>query len=155
MSHVRTQIRKAVAAALQVIPSIDGRAFPSRVYPHEELPAIGIYTREEVTLDERLAMGPDRFALARALSLIVEARAMGPTVTHATAERFDDLIDQITAEVEPVMATDETWGGLAQSTDYLGTEFEFDDELEQPLAIARINYRIVYQASTTDPTTAS
>lgn len=153
MNHVRAQIRQAVAAALTAIPTTEGRVYASRVYPHEALPAIGIYAAEETVIEDRMAIGGQSFWITRALILVLEVRAMS-SVT-ATEDRFDDQIDQIAAEIEPVMSTDETWGGLAQATDYLGVAIDFNDELEAPLALARFQYRIVYQTDAADPTNPS
>jgi len=146
LNHVRAQLRHAVRNRLGQLPTTDGRAYASRVYSYDIVPAIGIWTLLEEINEEYMLLAADRFSSQRMCTLVVEIRAK-------KSDKVDDELDQISAEVEAAMAEDETWGGLAVQTLYLGFESEMDSEAEQPAGVLRQSYRLVYNIDQTDPTT--
>ena len=145
MPHARQQIREAVVQALTGLQTTGSNVYESRVYPHDVLPSLAVYTvRDEPRQEQTLGQ-----LVHRELTLVVEARAKpadgGPTV--------DDQLDTICAEVEAALMADQTLGGLVQGTELQETEIELSGELERPVGIARMRWRIVYAIVATDPTT--
>lgn len=144
--HVRAQIRRKITQALRRIELVEGRVYSSRVYPMQELPAIGVYSIAETALEEGGTLGSASIQL-RELALVVEARERAAT-THYPDDRLDDVCKAI----EPLMGADPTWEGLAHTTEYQQAEFIFDAETEQPAGVARLTWRIVYRVDVSDPT---
>jgi len=71
MSHVRQQIREAVATRLTGLTTTGVNVFASRVYSlaDEKLPALAVYTRSESSDAANLACD-----LNRQLSIVIEVR---------------------------------------------------------------------------------
>jgi len=47
MSHARQQVRDAVVTAVTGLTTTSTRVYASRVYPHDSLPSLAVYTLEE------------------------------------------------------------------------------------------------------------
>lgn len=135
MSHVRTQIRNAVAAELAGIAPVH----VARVYPVDEadLPVLLVYTNGE-------QLTGDTFGnLARSLEVVVE-------IVAQTAA-LDDAMDALLAQVEQALA-----GGLAMATSFLPTEIDVTTSADgsAPIGRLRLTYEATYRTSFADPETS-
>ena len=140
MSHVRQQIRESLATVITGLVSTGENVYQSRVYPHDQLPCLSIYTRDETA--EHDSVSRPRSS-RRELSLTIEIRAK-------QSADVDDKIDQISAEVEAAVSADITLGGISKDIQYQGIDIQFDDGVEQPTALGIINYNIIYRVLETD-----
>jgi len=145
MSHVRQQIREAVATRLTGLTTTGVNVFASRVYSlaDEKLPALAVYTRSESSDAANLARD-----LNRQLSIVIEGYAKGAT-------SLGDTLDTVAAEVEAAMATDSNLNGLGKLSVLKGTEIDFQrEEAEKPIGVIRMMYNVFYQTSAADAETA-
>jgi hypothetical protein len=126
MSHVRTQLRAGLVAALTGLATTGNRVHASRMRPvkAEQMPCLLIATGDERIESTALQYGP----LDRALTLHVSGFAMGATV--------DDTLDQIAHEVETALAS--------KNYKLQGIEVDFDDELEKPVGSITLSFEILY-----------
>lgn len=114
MSHVRKQLRDAVAAAVTGLATTGARVFRSRIYPLElaTLPCLAVYTaNEEATLTTLEDI------LQRDVAVIVEGNAR-------IGEDLDDTLDQIGKEVEIALAAQVTVGGALVTLFYTGCDID-------------------------------
>lgn len=154
MSHVRTQIRNAVAAEVTGLTTSGARVYETRIYPYDaddHLPGLAVYTVTEARLDDGDVVSNWTEGY-RALRLVVEARAKA-------ASGVDDTLDTMCAEVEAALydgANDSgtTLYGLIKGLDYVETELEYSGESDQPVALARVTFSIMYRVDGLDPETA-
>jgi hypothetical protein len=136
MSHVRTQIREAAAAALAEVAPVS----VSRVYPiaEHELPVLLVSTNEEDIGGGMMG------SFARALSLEVECVAQGTNV--------DMDLDALAVGVERAL-NHKTLGGLCRPM--LPTRFDVRIEAGSvPIGRLRITYQVVYQTEWAEPEVA-
>ena len=82
----------------------------------------------------------------RALTVTVEARIKAVTT-------YDDTLDSICAETEAALVADSGVAALVKIIELSSTEIDFDDELEKPTGLARMNWLTVYRVDSTDPET--
>jgi len=146
MSHVRQQIREAIATALTGLPTTGARVFQTRVYPVEDvdLPALLIYSQNEDSTP--ISITAPR-TMERSLLLQVEAVAKGVT-------DLDDELDTICAEVEVALAMPlAVLDGIATSIALTATEIEIV-AAEKPTGRARLSYRVDYFTAENAPTAA-
>lgn len=143
MAHVRKQIRVAAAAAVTGLPTTGSRVFPNRIYNLEavNLPALAVYTLEEGS--ERVAMGG---RLQRTLQLRIDAYAKAN-------EDLDDLIDQIAAEIEPVLAGN-TLGGLIKRITLTNTRIGLFGEGQTLMGRGEFTFEVLYWTLESNPETA-
>ena len=132
MSHARQKIREAFVSALSAIST---PATESRILINSTLPAVTVYSTEEVA--EPLTMGG---ISDRAVSIVVEARVNGSSI--------DDTLDALAVEIETGIAT-----VSIVCVQYIGTEIEFDAETDNPYGIMRITYVAPYSTTAADPST--
>jgi len=101
MSHARTQVRDAVAAALTGLITTGANVYVNRAHLLEsaKLPCLSIHVRNDAT--RRISETP--IEQERTVELVVEAHANGGSV--------DDTLDTICAEVETAIGSDVTVGG--------------------------------------------
>jgi len=146
MSHVRQQIRERVATDLTGLSTTGSNVFQSRVYPMEGagLPGLIVYTNSEsVDLDET-SSGRH---LVRILDVVVEG------YVKATSNS-DDTVDTIAAEVETAIANDSDLNSLAKDSILATTEIELSGDAEQPIAVVRMTFTVVYVTADNAPETA-
>lgn len=136
MTHMRTQIRNAVRDALVGLPATADRVYVGRTRPlaANHLPTLLIYAREEATRREANGMPPD---LHHELTLDIEARV-------AMADVPDDALDEIAAQVAPVMWANRTLGGLVADVRCTGTQYAIEANGSQQLGGIRITYSVTY-----------
>lgn len=140
MTHARTTIRNWVATALDGLATTADRVHTSRVhrYAVHQLPALNVLTgREEVTEDST------RDSDFRQLEVEVEARAKA-------VEDLDDTIDQIAKEVEHALHAATRPSNVIHVA-YENTEIEFDEKSDQPTALMRLTYSVLYRVTPGNP----
>lgn len=151
--HVRTQIRRALAAALTGLAKTEGRVFVSRdpelALEKADLPALKISTPEDGS--ERISMGTQG---KRQNTVTVEIEYC---VQAATG--YDDEIDEIEAQVfEALDADPDTTGklldGLVQWIEPGAYSFEVDARGEQPVATGKRQFQVQYQTARGAPRVA-
>ncbi len=141
MAHARETIRTLIKTRLTSLSTTGANVYSMRVYPVETLPCLSIYINNESV--ESITLNGDQY---RVIDLTVEGRA------KATSE-LDNTLDDIAAEVETALFTDETLSGNVKSIEYVATEIELNDELEQPAGIIRLSFNVFYRVNKTTPTT--
>lgn len=136
MSHKRVEIREAVRAAI-VAGATDAGAnvFSQRATPLWDIPmpAILIYAREESS--EPLNVTQRK--LKRTLQLAIEVR------TEAN-DALDDVLDAISNQVEAIVDSDDTFGGVVSQSTLVSTELDVSPEGEMPIGGSRLTYEVVY-----------
>ena len=142
MSHARQQIRDQLKTTLTGLSITGDNVFASRVYPHELLPSLAIYTTGEELGDES---GTRQLRL---LNIVVEARVKA-------VGNFDDTLDSIGAEIETAIFTegDTTLGGTCKDIDLDGVEIEYSGESDQPTALMHMRFVALYRVDKRDVTT--
>ena len=139
--HARQTIREAIAALVTGLSTTGANVYQSRVYPHDTLPCLTLYSINEAVV-ETIFNGTQM----RELSLIIEGRA------KATSN-LDDTLDTIAAEVETALMTDQYLTDSVKLIELTETEIDFFDDIEQPAGIVRLTFIVSYRTNETDPTT--
>jgi hypothetical protein len=136
MSHVRTQIRNAAAAALS---GIGASVHVTRVWPvaETELPAVLVYTNGEAIEQEQFG------GLVRRLNLVAEVVVQGADL--------DDAMDSVLVEVEQALGV----GLGALVTDLVPSSVEVSTSTEgsAPIGRLRLAYEATYRTAFADPET--
>jgi hypothetical protein len=151
MSHVRTQIRNAVVAALAGLPTTQGRVFSGRTHPlgKVHLPTLLIYATEEVSDADTMGSAP---ILLRTLTLSVEGRAV--TVGPNAARDIEETLDRIAAEVEAKIVADPSLDGLTKEITLTATRINAQSPGESHAGEVRMEYRVLYRTAENAPATA-
>jgi hypothetical protein len=146
MAHVRKSIREYFGTTLNNLSTTGTNVFESRVYTLQDnaLPALAIYTKSETS--EPIVIGTNR-VMSRDLAVVVEGYCKA-------VSNFDDVIDQISLEVEEAIAADRTLGGLAKDTYIESTEIDFTGEGEQPVGSVTLTFLTNYYVQETNPDVA-
>jgi len=146
MSHVRQQIRNAIATRVTGLPTTGAAVYKMRKWALDDakLPALCVYTGDEtsalITIGAR--------TLRRVNNVVVEAYCKGAsTAVH-------DTIDTICVEVEEAIASDFTLGGLAKSAILSGTEVDINVQGEYAIASVKLVYAVEYITAIGDVETA-
>nr|SPS06213.1 conserved protein of unknown function [Candidatus Nitrotoga fabula] len=131
-AHLHKQIRDALVVALGGLASTGANVFANRLYPltDAELPALRISIDEE-EVEEHFSD-----VLQRELYCVVEACAK-------LGSALDDALDQISLEVEPVLAAGITVDGQLLTPVYAGMRMAFEDA-DLPVGVKRMRYRIQF-----------
>lgn len=143
MTHKRQQIRERTAAVLTGLATTGANVFQSKVYrlSDDELPAIKIYTGGEELSEESISKG---------LSGVVQC-ALSIQIVVKENNTYDDVLDDILAEVQAAMKTERETGGagsLPEITNvffYSGLEDVDYDEGETDAGSQSINYMVQYE----------
>lgn len=140
MAHARQQIRDQLKTTLTGLTTTGSNVFNSRVYDHDALPSLAIYTLNEELGDEDL--GNKQF---RALNVVVEARVKATT-------SMDDTLDTIGAEVETALfaSGDRTLNGKCKDFDYAGVDIELSGEADQPTGLMTMRFVALYRVDKSD-----
>lgn len=141
MTHVRQQIREAVANKLDAASEITAPVYKSRVHSLADvkLPAVLVYTTEESS--ERLSMDPE---LARECTLQIVAAVKN-------TGNFDDEADELSAQIERAMFSDRLLGGLAKELVLESTEIELVGDGDKPVGAVTLEYTVAYVTAISDP----
>lgn len=148
MTHARTQIRTAAAAALTGLATAGARVFKSRLRPvdDDELPCLLVYCDDERGIEKTTAGNPGR--LSRPLELIVKG-----LVKKTTA--LDDELDKIAKEVEVAIAANITLGGLVREGVWLREiGVTMNEETEKPCGEIILVFSVTYSTNSNAPEVA-
>lgn len=148
--HVRTQIRDAIVAEVTGLPSTADRVYRGRARPlgKDHGACLLIYASEESSDRETAGQNP---LLMRSVLVAIDGR-----VTGAASDAVEDALDQIAAEVEPVMApAAPRLGGLARDILLVGTRLIIEAEGERHIGSIRMLYRVAYANRAATPTVAA
>lgn len=142
MSHARQQIRDQLKTTLTGLATTGSNVFDSRVYDHDVLPSLSIYT-----LSEELGEESANKQL-RMLSVVVEVRAKATT-------NLDNTLDTIGAEVESAIFAggDTTLSGKCKDIDFDGVDIELSADSEQPAGLMSMRFVCLYRVDKSDVTT--
>jgi len=149
MSHVRQQIREYFETQLRSLATTGTNVFASRVYPigSASLPALLIYTQNEVIDDSSFGTISARRTQNRTLTVVVEG------YVRATAG-FDDTLDDICKEVETEVLDDPSLGGLVTNTELASADADYSGEGDQPVGTIRLTFEVQYRTLTGQPENA-
>lgn len=147
-THVRRQIREAIATLLTGLPTTGANIFQSRIYAlqESELPGLRIYTQDE-SVEPMSIHAP--MTQERTLELMVEA------VVAQTVD-LDDKLDAICMEIEIALGgslTQVQMGG-AETLILRSTAIELSGEGQKPTGIARMIYEASYFTNSNAPDVA-
>ena len=147
MAHVRQSIRDNIVTTITSLSTTGSNVYRTRIYPleHGNLPGLCVYTATEDS--EIDTMGSSR-STDRNCEFLIEAFVRANT-------GYDNTMDTICAEIEAAMATDSTRGGNAKDSTLIRSEFEFSDEGDKPMAMARLTYSVRYRTLINDATSAT
>lgn len=128
-THVRRQIREAVATAVTGLATTGSRVFQSRSRPQSALPYL------LVTVDSsELEQGMQNLQ-ERRFEVVVRGRAKAGAT-------LDDTLDQIALEVETALTSAGTLSGLVPGgLELRRDEVLFDDSLDQPAGEIVLEFR--------------
>jgi len=139
MSHVRQQIRDQLKNTLTGLTTTGANVFDSRVYDHDALPSLAIYTLSE-ELGEEAANKQMRI-----LNIVIEVRAKATT-------NLDNTLDTISAEVEDAIfnSGDTTLSGKCKDIDFEGVDIELSGDSDQPVGLMSMRFVCLYRVNKSD-----
>jgi hypothetical protein len=150
-THVRAQIRAAVLARLAGVTSLGAaNVLSTRVMPvgDARLPCLLVYVGDDTgEASEPFAIGGAvAYKQRRVLTLRMEA------IVKA-AEPLDDAMDAILLDVETLMASDPTFGGLCREGVFLSSEprTDVDGENDKPVGRLVMDWACPYWVMTNAP----
>jgi len=143
MSHVREQLRKAVATVVTGLTTTGTKVYTNRVYPVDvtDCPCL-VITSTGDDIEAQTIHHP--YMQMRQTRIQIEAYAEGAT-------GFDDQIDTICAEVETAIANASS--SLVKGMYLRGTRIEFDQG-EQPIGRATMVFTKDLYTESNAPQTA-
>jgi len=142
--HAHKQIRAALVTALTGLTTTGARVYANRLYPMDaaNLPGLRIYpeseTSETITIHAPATQ-------SRVLSVSVEA-----CVSGTTTATLDDVLDQISKEVEIALAAGITVAGQTLDVLYAGMGYDWE-AAERPVAVKRMQFSVPYEALSNAP----
>ena len=138
MSHIRTRIRQNLVTTLTGLANTGSNVYDSRVYPMnlDTLPGICVYTPAETS--GYLSINPPR-TLDKVISASIE-------IYVQMIDTYDEVLDQIAADVEEALYADLSRDGLAQDTRILSFDSTFSGDVEQPVIMGKLSVEIRYSA---------
>ena len=145
MAHLRQQIRERIATDVTGLSTTGSNVFQSRIYPVEDgsLPCLLVYTTTE---DSEVTEMASPRPMTRILNVVIQG------IVGATQP--DDSLDNISKEVEVVMAGDVNKNSLADSSYLSSTEIEVNADGAKPIGVVRLNYVVEYRNVDNNPETA-
>ena len=146
MPHVRQTIRDNIVTAVTGLSTTGSNVYRTQIYPleHSNLPGLCVYASvEDAAIDNMTGTR----SLERRCDYIIEAFVRA-------ASNYDNTMDTICAEIEAAMATDVSRGGNAKDTVLTRSEFEYSEEGDRPMAMARLTYSVQYRTAINNATSA-
>lgn len=146
MTHVRKQIRDAVAVKLTGLTATGNNVFKNRTQAITEniLPCLIISTESDDS--EFISMGYPRLENRR---LTVAIRALAQA-----SSAIDDVLDDICLSVEQALSADISLAGLAKDLQINATNIQFNSESETNYGEATMLWTATYYIQETAPETA-
>ena len=144
-SHLRRQLRHAIAAAL--IPT-GATIFPGRTWPTEDrhYPAILVYARGGTSSFGSMAATDAEIPLERDEQVVVE----GVVKMHGAEP--DDALDDLAAAIEPLMMTDPGIAALVDRRELVATAIEARSVADGREGSIKLTYRVVFSTAAGLPT---
>lgn len=145
-SHIRQQLRQAVANRLDGLAITQSRVFPGRAYPvnENEIPCWCLATPSEVSEVDAIAADPP---ILRTVTLAL--------IGYAEGVDIEDALDDMALEAEAAIAADVTLGGLALSCDLTGTVKRADGDAKKRKGEITLTYQILTRTPRSAPQTAT
>ena len=142
MSHIRTELRDAVATTITGLASTGSRVYKTRIYPLEEakLPCLAVYVKSEQI--EQSTIGNQK--KKRSIEIVIDCAALANA-------NLDSTLDTICGNVETAMALNKNLNGLALEVLLERTEIDIDGSGEKPVGIAQMTYRAIAFQNLPDP----
>jgi hypothetical protein len=151
MAHARQQILAAIAAQVTGLATTGARVFTSRVTDLQrvELPALVLRLGDEQTTEVLTLEAPRLLERTLQVELDIATRAD----TELLADGLDAQINQILAEIEPVLAMPLNLANAQRITlsAIARPRLAFG---EQPVGVATATYAVVYVTQENAPTSA-
>ncbi|MFO1081874.1 MAG: hypothetical protein U1E23_14745 [Reyranellaceae bacterium] len=149
MSHVRKQLRDAVAAAVADLPTTGSKVFPGRTWPIEDgqYPALLVYARGGPSRFDAMAGRDAEIPLERQEDITIEG------VCRTRGEEPDETLDQIAAEVEAAMMTDDALAALVVRRELVQTDIATGANGEKRDGAVKLTYRLTCYTPAGDPGT--
>jgi len=136
MAHARTIIRDAVTSLLKanVILVPQSQIYQSNIYNWSEdvNSAINVKLNQEELLNREFGTQE-----MRAIDIEIDV------YTQSTSN-VDSKLDAICEEIENALGADPSLGINALDSHFVSYSAEYDSDLDQPLAMATLNWRIAY-----------
>lgn len=144
--HLRKQIRDAAKTTLTGLTTTSTRVFASRarMVAAADLPCLRIFCDDESIVLK--TMGPNR-ERERRLNLVVEGCCAGNS-------GYEDTADLITKEVEIALDGNNSLGGLVKWIEPRSITQEFSGEGETVIAVAKMEFEVLYYAAKGAPDVA-
>jgi len=142
-NHVRQQIRKRMQGVISDnVSLVDGRVYTSRVYSINELslPAITISFVNEVSSQITIGLR----TLTRKVDIMIDVYA-------AQNADLDDVLDNISVQVDEAIASNFTLDGLAKQCTLASSDFSFEAGTDSPIGVARLSYEAIYVTGIDEP----
>ena len=138
MSHIRTRLRHNIVTTLTGLTRTKGNCFDTRVFAVHEgvLPAICVYTQSETS--RYPTMGPPRTLQKKLIARIEIYVKMTGT--------YDEMVDEISADIEEALYTDLTRSRLAIDTRLVSIDTDFSADGDQPVMVGRLTCEVDYLA---------
>lgn len=148
-THLRTQVRRAVKAALEGLPTTGPRVFLGRTWPLEEaeFPALLVYARGGVYRVDAQSDDDAGRPFERDERLIVEG------VVRTKGEEPDDTLDRIEAEVAAALLASAAVGTLVEIREPVSSEIAARATGESREGSIKLVFRIVNRSPAGDLTT--
>jgi hypothetical protein len=142
--HARAQIRDAVHALVENLPSVGEHVARGRAQRPPDGVRRMLFVSTGAESSERIASSPP--ICIRAVVVRVEAVVLD--------DEPDDLLDEICAEVEERLTADPRLGGLAKDVMLVATNPESQNDQDYPRGFGELQFRVQYWTVETDPRTA-
>lgn len=131
--HTRQKIRNAVYQKLQAHPSLKTLFNTRTKATNEDKLPFGNVVAESESVDDL----SDQFQEFRTLQLQVELYVKD-------SDNVADALDLLAVDVEALLATDQTLGGICSSLRYKGFDADLDSAAEQEAARMTLKYECKY-----------
>lgn len=144
MAHARQQIKAAIISAVNGLQTTGSNVFTPDDLPLDtsELPALVVTIKRDDNRDDLGDMGGTQY---RELTFSIEAK-------EKNRVNLSEVLDAICLEVELALPLDPTLASMASDLVINSTDFE-DDEAEQPVGTAEMEWVLGYQIDPSDPET--
>lgn len=143
--HAQKQIRDAIVTLITGLDSIGANVSGVSYYPSDVLPWAIVWALEENVLAERSPIGQK---IRREAIITIEGR-FKPLEGQGDAL---DITFPFRAEVEAALCADPTMGQKAQDVELTHTSTELSGSEERPIAVVKMEWRVVYYTTAKDPT---
>lgn len=140
MSHVRTQVRKAIAALLDSIGGVEVYQNLARKPSADELPVISVRTPLE--LSSRYSADEQT---KRVLNIVVSIMA------NSREDEAPDLLDDLAVEIENLLDNTNLAGLLFDEPQLTGTDLEVFEEGADKIAFLHLRFSAEYHTAAGNP----